>query len=58
MNYLRNVAIDNVVTKFVLYNDVDFITNREAHERIKAHIDNRALQERQVCIRYPLVHNL
>ena len=48
VNYLRNVAIDNMVTKFILYNDGDFITNREAHERIKAHIDKGALDERQV----------
>ena len=48
VNYLRNVAIDNVLTKFVLYNDADFITNIGSHERIKAHIDEGDLKERQV----------
>ena len=49
VNYLRNVAIDNVLTtKFVLYNDADFITNSGAHERIKTHIDKGVLKERQV----------
>ena len=48
VNYLSNIAIDNAETKFVLYNDGDFITNKEAHERIKAHIAKEALKERQV----------
>ena len=48
VNYLRNVAIDNVLTKLVFYNDGDFITSSGAHERIKTHIDKGDLKERQV----------
>ena len=45
INYLRNVAIDHVLTKFVFYNDADFITNSGAHEKIKSHIDKGVLKE-------------
>ena len=52
VNFLRNVAFNNTVTKYVYLSDVDFVPSIGLHENLKARIDEGLLENKTVSIKW------
>jgi glycosyltransferase-like protein LARGE len=43
INYLRNVALDNVVTPFVFLSDIDFVPNPKLYTTLQNYVQQMKL---------------
>ena len=57
VNYLRNVALNNTITKYVFTNDVDFMPSRSLRQTLEHQLTNGPHQVRHVGL-YPLIQDV
>ena len=56
INFLRNVALEQVLTDYVFLNDVDFMPIPNMYKYLRSFIHNRPLSEITKKVKFTLTH--